>query len=141
MAWTISIFDHLIICPSSVTLTFNLPEELFQTAHLLLKDNNCATLFCNPCINVQAIVRTSSIYGHFIICLVLPGSSTYMNKCFKWQSRTTNVPIYFELYGQMYKLWSGQTRQTDARMHSHRTEIVTAMFRSPQAGSTKMFLD
>ena len=30
--------DHFIICPSSVTLTFNLPEQMFQM-------NNCAKLF------------------------------------------------------------------------------------------------
>ena len=29
--------DHFIICPSSVTLTFNLPEQMFQM-------NNCAKL-------------------------------------------------------------------------------------------------
>ena len=28
--------------PSSVTLTFNLPKNMFQMALLLLKDNNCA---------------------------------------------------------------------------------------------------
>ena len=45
MAWTSSIYDHFIIWPSRVTLTFNLPEQMFQMALLLLKENNCAKLF------------------------------------------------------------------------------------------------
>ena len=52
--------DHFIVCPSSVTLTFNLPEQVFEM-------KNCAKLFWNPCINVQVIVWTSSIYDHFLI--------------------------------------------------------------------------
>ena len=51
---TILLFDL------QVTLTFNLPEQTFQM-------NECATLFWNPCINIQVIARTSSIYDHFII--------------------------------------------------------------------------
>ena len=49
-----------------MTLTFNLPEQIFQIALLLLKENNCAKLFQNPHINVEIIVRTTSIYEHFI---------------------------------------------------------------------------
>ena len=45
MARTSSIYDNFIICPSSVTLTFNLPEEMFQMALLPFKENNCAKLF------------------------------------------------------------------------------------------------
>ena len=50
--------DHLIIWPSSVTSTFNLLEQMFQMAYLLLKKNNCAKLFWNSCINVQVMART-----------------------------------------------------------------------------------
>ena len=42
---TCSITDHFIIWPLSVTLTFNLPEEMFQMALLLLKENNRASVF------------------------------------------------------------------------------------------------
>ena len=35
----------------SLTLTFNLPEQMF----LLLKDSTCAKLFSNPYINVQVM--------------------------------------------------------------------------------------
>ena len=69
MARTSSIYDHFIIWPSSVTLTFNLCEQMFWTALLLLKDNNCAKLFWNPCINVPVMARTSSIYDHFDLYL------------------------------------------------------------------------
>ena len=67
MAWTSSVYDHFIIWPSSVTLTFNLTEQMFQMALLLLKHTNCASLFWNPCINVQVMAWTSSIYDHFIV--------------------------------------------------------------------------
>ena len=33
--------------------------KLFQTALLILKGNNCAKFFWNPCINVQVMVRTN----------------------------------------------------------------------------------
>ena len=68
MAQTSSIYDHFIIWPSSVTLIFNLPEQMFQMAHLCLKKNNCAKLFWNPCINVEVMAWTRSLYDHFIIC-------------------------------------------------------------------------
>ena len=42
-----------------VTLTFKLPEQIFQMAFLLLKDNNCAKLFWNPCINVEVMALTN----------------------------------------------------------------------------------
>ena len=41
MARTSSIYDHVIIWPSSVSLTFNLPEQMFQMALLLLKEILC----------------------------------------------------------------------------------------------------
>ena len=51
---------HFIIWPSSVTLTFNAPEQMFQMTFLLLKDNNYAKLFWNPCINVQVMAQGKS---------------------------------------------------------------------------------
>ena len=62
-----SIYYHFISWPSSVTLTFSLSGEMFQMALLLFKENNCAKLFWNPYINVEVMVRTSSIFDHFII--------------------------------------------------------------------------
>ena len=38
MAWTSSIYDHFFIWPSSVILTFNIPEQMFQMALLLLRE-------------------------------------------------------------------------------------------------------
>ena len=55
MARTSSIYDHFIICPSSVTLTFNLPGQFFQLTLLLVKLNNCVKLFWNPCMNVEVM--------------------------------------------------------------------------------------
>ena len=45
MAWTSSIYDYFDLYLTPVTLTFNLPEKMFQMALLLLEDNNCAKLF------------------------------------------------------------------------------------------------
>ena len=45
MAWTSSIYDHFDLYLTPVSLTFNLPEKMFQMALLLLKGNNCAKLF------------------------------------------------------------------------------------------------
>ena len=58
MARSRSVYDHFIIWPSSVTLTVNQPEQMFQMELSLLTDNNCAKLFWNPCINVQVIARS-----------------------------------------------------------------------------------
>ena len=40
---------------------------MFQMAILLLKNNNCAKLFWNPCISVQLMARTCLVYYYFII--------------------------------------------------------------------------
>ena len=65
MARTSSIYCHFIIWPSSGTLTFHIPEKMFQMALLLLIENNCAKLFWNPCINVGVMAGTSAIYLNF----------------------------------------------------------------------------
>ena len=122
MALTSSIYDHFIIWPSSVTLTFNLYEQMFRTALLLLEDNNCAKLFWNPCINVPVMARTSSIYDHFDLYLTpmtltfnLPEKMFQMalflleeNNCAKlfWnpcidvqvKARTSSIYDQFDLY-------------------------------------------
>ena len=69
--------DHFIVWPSNVTLTFKLPEQMFQM-------NNCAKLYWNPCINVEVMARTSSIFYHFIIC------------------QPSNVALTFNLHEQMF---------------------------------------
>ena len=51
--------DHFTVWPSSVTLTFKLPEQMFQM-------NNCTKLFWKPYINVEVMAWTSSVYDHII---------------------------------------------------------------------------
>ena len=65
MARTSSIYDHFLIWPSNVTLTFNLPEQIFQMTLLILKEGNYSKIFSNPCINVYVMARTGSIYDHY----------------------------------------------------------------------------
>ena len=38
---------------------------MFWVPFLVIKENNCAKLFWNPCINVQVMAQTSSIYEYF----------------------------------------------------------------------------
>ena len=45
MARTCSIYNHSDLYLTPVTLTFKLPEKMFQMALLLLEDNNYAKLF------------------------------------------------------------------------------------------------
>ena len=104
---TSSIYDHFIIWPSSMTLTFNLPEKMFQMALLLLKENNCATLFWNPCINVGVMAQTSSINDYFIIWLSgvtltfnLPEQMFQMALLLVKENNCAN---YFEILKSMHK--------------------------------------
>ena len=71
MAPTSSIHDHFDLYLTPMTLTFNVPKKMFQMLFPLLQGNNCATLFWNPCINVQVMLPTSSIhvYDHFDLYL------------------------------------------------------------------------
>ena len=71
MVRTSLIYDHFDLYLTPVTLIFNLPIQMFQMALFLLKGNNCAKLFWNLCINVQVMLRTSSIYvfDHFDLYL------------------------------------------------------------------------
>ena len=122
MLRTSLIYDHFDLYLTPVILTFKLPEKMFQMAHFLLGGNNCAELFWNPCINVQVMLRTSSIhvFDHLTFILPLwPWPSTYLKKRFKWHfssSRATTVLNCFEIHALLYKLWSRQIR-TEARTH------------------------
>ena len=101
IAQTSSIYDHFIIEPLSVTLTFSLPEQRFQKALLLLDDNNCAKLFWNLCKNIQVMAQTNldrhmhntrtHIHRTEFVTTILsfdlqvwPWPLTYLNNCFRW---------------------------------------------------------
>ena len=95
-----SIYDHFDLYLTPATLTFNLPEKMFQIALVLLKDNNCAKLFLismHKCTSYGP--EKSSIYDHFDLYLT-PVTLTFNlpEKIFKWHlssSRTTTVQNYF----------------------------------------------
>ena len=121
-------YDHFIIWPSSVTLTFNLCEQMFQMALLLLEDNNCAKLFWNPCINVPVMAQTSSIYDHFDLYLTLWPWPFNLPK--KNVSNGTSPPQgqqlchtvlksmhYCTSYGPDKSRWTHWC--TDSQMHAH----------------------
>ena len=139
MTQTSSNYDHFIIWPSSVTLTFNLPEQMFQM-------NKCAKIFWNPYISVEAMAWTGSIYDYFIIWLSsvtlvfnLPEKMFQMallvledNKCAKlfWNP-------YISVQVMTQTNLDGPTHEclTHAQ-HMHITEIVTTMSGSQQVSWT-----
>ena len=134
------IYDHVIIWPSSVTLSW--------PSTYLNKRYNCAKIFSNAWINVEVWPWQTQLwpFHHLTFkCDLQAGPSIYLNKCFKWHfcsSRKTTVPNYFDIHAKMYKLWPGQIQMYAQGMHTqhmhiHRTEVVTTMSWSPQAASLK----
>ena len=130
--------------PSCVTLTFNLPDQMIQLALLLLKMNNCAILFWNPCINIQVIARTSSSYDLFFSFWLSSVTLTFNLPEEMFQMallilRKTTVPNYFEILTQMYKLRPYKSGWSHAcTTCTHQTEVVTTMSCSLQVGLTKI---
>ena len=116
MARTSSIHDHFIIWPSTVTLTFNLPEQMFQMALL-------AKLFWNPCINVGIIANLCDL-------LVWPWPSTYQKKVSNGTSPPQGQQLCHKILKSMHKCMSygmDKSGHMFARTHIHCTKIVTAM--------------
>ena len=106
--------DHVIY----LTLIFILPDKMFQM-------NNCAKLFWNPCINVQVMAQTSSIYDHFnmwpssvTLTFNLPEQTFHF-----YSSRTSTVPNNFEIHAQMYKVWSDKS----GLKHTHKACTYTEL--------------
>ena len=114
------IYDHFTVWPSSETLAFNLTEQLFQMALLLLKEHNCVILFWNPCINVEDIARTSSIIWPsvmtltfslpeqmFQVALLLPKKNNYArlfwNPCINIEDMARTSSIYWPFYHLTFK--------------------------------------
>ena len=96
MAQTRSMYDHFIIWHSSVTLTFTQPEQMFQMALLLLKENNSVKPFLKSMHKCRSYGPDKLSYAILSFDLHLwPWPSTYLNKSFKWHlysSRTPTVP-------------------------------------------------
>ena len=126
----LNLWPFYIIWHSSVTLIFNIPEQIFQMALLHLKENNCAKLISNPCINAEVMAWTSSIYDHFILwpssvtlTLNLPEQMFQMALLLLKENNCAHstVPIFFfEIHAQMYKLWPGQIwTKTKQCTHAH----------------------
>ena len=51
--------DHLIGCPSSVTLTFKLPEQVSNGTSTLQGGQLCQFIFKNKAINVEITAQTN----------------------------------------------------------------------------------
>ena len=103
MARTSSMYDHFDLYLTPVTLTFNLPEKMFQTALLLLKGNNCAKLFLKSMLKCTSYgpdkLNIWPFWPLFDPC-DLDLQPTW-KKCFKWHfssSRATTVQNYFEIH-------------------------------------------
>lgn len=80
-----------------MTLTWGLAEDiLFHMTLLIIKENNGANLFWNPCTNVEVMAQTISVYDSFNIW---PSSLTVTfslpEKCVKWHSSFhRSDPVY-----------------------------------------------
>ena len=97
-------FRHFIIWHSSVTLTFNLPEQMFQIAFLLLKKNNCAKLFWHPHTNAEILARTSWIWTILSFDLRMwPWPAAYPNKCFTWHFYSSRKQLCQIILKSMHK--------------------------------------
>ena len=168
MAQTSSIYDHLIIWPSSVTLTFSLSDtstprgeqlcqiilnpcinvdvmaltswfltiyhltfkcdldlqaifKMFQKALLLLEKNHCANLFWNPCINVEVMARTSSIYDPIILWPSWTWPSTTWQNVSNGTSTPQGQQLCLIILNSVHKCRSydpDKSGQTDGRMYA-----------------------
>ena len=116
---TILSFDFKYI----LIFTFK-PEQMFQM-------NNCAKLFWNPCINVEVIAHTSSIYDHFIfwppsviLNFNLPEHIFQMNNCAKlfW-----NSCINIEVMARTNPDGHMHPSTMHPCMRIHQTKIVTTV--------------
>ena len=116
MAWTTSIYDLFINWPSSVTLTLNLPEQMFQMAQLLVKENSCAKLFWKSCINqhpksltmtLNVDIRLSHSYLETRKCGVWSGSTGFANMTFiiNNSDKTDPPPLKWQMNSSNIKYW------------------------------------
>ena len=138
MAQTSSIYEHFDLYLTPETLTFNLPEKMFQVTLLLLEGNICAKLFWNPCINVQVMLQTSSIhvYDHFDLHLT-PVTLTFNlpKKCFKWHFSSQGQQLCQIVWKSMHYCTNyGPDKSGQIHGRTHKTKIVTTMSRLPARG-------
>ena len=64
-------------------------------ALLLVKENNCALLFWNPCTNVEVMALTSTVYDNFIIWpYTLQNTHIHLTKVVTDMSRFTASRLY-----------------------------------------------
>ena len=143
MARTSSIYDRFDLYLTPVTLTFNLPEKMFQIALLLLEGNNCANLLKTLCINVQVMARTISlhVYDHFDLYLT---SVTLTFNLPKNVSNGTSPPQGQQLCQIVLKSMhyctsngSDKSGRTHGCTHIHQTKIVTTMSHLSASGLDK----
>ena len=131
------------ILPSSVTLTLDLPEGMFQMAHLHVMENNCVKLAWNQSTIIEVMVQTyldgrMHIHRTDIVTIM-------SNACTNTQGMFQMAHLHVMENNCVKLAWNQSTiievmvqTYLDGRTHIHRTVIVTIMSRPPQAGSTKV---
>ena len=134
-----TIYGHFIIWPSSVTLTFNLPEQMFQMALLLLNENKLCQIILKS-MQKEFMGWKSSIYDHLIIWPLKydrdlrptwtnVSNGINENKCPKTKSKHKCTS-----YCPDKSRWMHICTMCTQTMHIHQTEVVTTMSRSQKAG-------
>ena len=76
MAWTRSFYDHFIIWPSSVTLTFNQPEKYFK-CHSLLQEQQLCLIILKSIHNCRSYGPDKSIRMHHACTQARTNAGTY----------------------------------------------------------------
>ena len=120
---------------TTVTLTFNLPEKLFQMVLFFLKGNNCAKLFWNPCINVQVMLRPAQYMYLTILNFIWslwPWPSTHLENVSTGTSPFQGQQLCQIVLKSMHFCTSygpDKLGRTHGRTHIHGTKIVTTMSR------------
>ena len=127
-----------IIWLSSGTLTFNLPEQMFQMEYLLLKDNDFVKFILksmHKCTSYDKLNLWQ--FYHLTVKCDLKLQPTWTKISSGTCTYTPRVN-YFEIHAWMYKLWARQNPD-GCTTHAKRTHIdrTETMSRSPPAGSTK----
>ena len=145
--WNIPVSINLKQAEFMTILSFDL--QVWQMALLLVKENNCARLFWNPCINVEwpGQAQFMTILSLTFKC-DLDFQPTWKKKVSNGTSPPQGQHLCKIILKSMHKCRSyglDKSRWMHSCMnyciHIHRTKIVTAMSGSPKAHLTKIITD
>ena len=139
MSRTSSIYDHFDLYLTPMTLTFNLPEKMFQMALLLLEGNMCAKLFWNACNKCTSYGPDKlNIWPFYLYLTPVTLKFNLPKKRFQIVLLLLKVNYCAKLFWNPCIIVQVMVRTNPhGRTHIHRTKIVTTMCRLPASGLDK----